>query len=37
MNKSTGTNIGKYMNIGYNGGVGKVGGIIVVAPCEQGV
>ena len=37
MIKSTGTNIGIDMNIGYNGGVGKVGGIIVVTPCGRGV
>lgn len=37
MNKSTGTNIVNNVNIGYNGGVGAVGGIIVATPCGQGV
>lgn len=37
MNKSTETNIVNEMNIGYNGGVGMVGGIIVATPYGQGV
>ena len=37
MIKSTRTYIANDMNIGYNGGVGAVGGIIVATPCGQGV
>ena len=37
MNKSTRTNIVNDMNIGYNGGTGAAGGIIVATPCGQGV